>query len=111
VRDLVAREEAAHVAARRIPAIAEQRDLRLRRLHRHALQAADALAGEGAELFRDLGRGGGDREVVLRLDAHHPRRLRGPVGAGNGVANASGTSPKIWPACASRACARRRRRS
>ena len=82
VGDLVAREKAPQVAAARVPAVAEDRDLRPWAPARDALQAADALARERADLFGDLGRRRGDGVVMLRLDAHDARRLGGAIAAG-----------------------------
>ena len=53
---------------------------RRRRVGGDALQAARAahpVRRELADLLRDVGRRGGDGVVVVRLDAHHPRRLGG----------------------------------
>jgi hypothetical protein len=73
--------KAAQRAAGRIPAVAADGDLGLGCLRRHALQAADALARQRTELLGDLGRRRGDGEILVRLDAHHARRIGGAIGA------------------------------
>ena len=54
IGDLVAREELAQRAAGGVPAVADHRHARLGRLGRDALQPADALARERADLHGDL---------------------------------------------------------
>ena len=78
-RDLVAVEEAPQVGARSVPAIADDDRPRRRWLRGDARQparAAHPVACERPDGLDEPRLLGGDRVVVVRLDAHHARRLR-----------------------------------
>ena len=77
--DLVAFEEAPQVGARRVPAIADDDRARRRWLRSDSGQptwSAHPVAREGAYGLDEPGLLGGDRVVVVRLDAHYPRQHR-----------------------------------
>ena len=77
--DLVAVEEAPQVGARSVPAIADDDRPRRRWLRSDARQparAAHPIARERPDGLDEPRLLGGDRVVVVRLDAHHPRLLR-----------------------------------
>ena len=80
--NLVAREKPAQVAARRVPAVADDRHARRGRLGGDALEPSHPLARQRAHLERDVLRDRRDRVVLLRIDPDHARRLHGTVSAG-----------------------------
>ena len=80
--DLVASEKPAHVAARRVPAVADDRHARRGRFGGDALEPSHPLARQRAHLQGDVRRDRRDRVVLLRIDPHHARRLDGTVSAG-----------------------------
>ena len=77
-RDLITVEKAPQLRARRVPAMPDHDRAWRRLIGRDALQPADPLPRQLAELHPDLGRRGRDRVVVLGLDPHEARRLGGP---------------------------------
>jgi hypothetical protein len=109
--NLVARQKPAQVAARRIPAVTDQRHARLLRLGRDALEPSHALARQRADLLGDVLRHCRDGVILLHIDTHHARRFDGAISPGNGVPRASGTSQRSRPGRASRAGVRSRRTS
>ena len=74
--DLVARQEPAQVAAGAVPAVADKRRARRGRLISDALQPADALARQRADLEGELFGDGRHGVVLLDIDPHHAGRLR-----------------------------------
>ncbi len=77
VRDLVAREEAAQLDARRVPPGTVHRDLRFGSFGRDSLQTGDALAGERTHLNRHLRRR--RRQRVVRAWARRASRASVPT--------------------------------
>jgi hypothetical protein len=77
-RDLVPVEEAAQLAAGRVPAAADDEGSRRQPLGGDGLQAvraADPMAREAADLLPHVGLDREQRVVVVRLDPHHARAL------------------------------------
>ncbi len=99
--DLIARQKPAQVAAGAVPAIADQCHTRLGRLVSNALETANALARQSADLEREIIRDCRDRVVLLDIHAHHARRFRSAIPArewgaqGNGhlAKNGAGEAP------------------
>ena len=81
VGDLVAREEPAQLAARRVPAVPDHRHARRGRLGGDALEPPDALARERTDLHGDLRQRRRGGVVLPGLHAHDPRGFRRPVAA------------------------------